>query len=391
MSKKSSKRIVRIIAKLNISGPAMQAILLTAELQKLDYECFLIAHIEPESNDSLAKLAEDYHIQTIDMPEFAYSNIWGAIRAFWRLVQLLKELHPDIVHTHNPRAGFLSRIAARVAGVPVVVHTLHEYPFRGYYTRFRTLIFVLMERIGAYFSDSIITLSQSLRKALVETYKITHKSRITVLPLGYDLQAFADTKRHDGRFRSQWGIPDDAPLIGIIGRLLPVKNHRLFLEMAAQIHDKIPKAYFVIVGDGTERAALVAYTQQLGMSDWVIFTGWQQAMESIYSDLDVLVNTSLNEGTPVPIIEALTAQCPVVASDVGGIADLLNNGELGMLVPANDCDALVQAIQATLHNTPDMAIAQATMLRRYSIQRLAQDLDSLYRGLLARKQAHKST
>ena len=385
MSEKQAKRIVRIVAKLNISGPAIQAVLLTAELQKLEYECLLLAHVDQESDDSLVTLAENYDIQPIEFPQFAYTNIFGAIIAFWRLIQLLKDLRPDIVHTHNPRAGFLGRIAARIAGVPVIVHTLHEYPFRGYYTRLRTLIFITMERIGAYFSDSIITLSQSLRQALVETYGITNTSRITVLPLGYDLQPFADTKRHLGTFRDSLHIPNDAPLIGIIGRLLPVKNHTLFLEMATQLQQDMPHAYFVIIGDGAEREALETYTKQLGINDRVIFTGWQQQMELIYSDLDILVNTSLNEGTPVPIIEALTAQCPVVATDVGGIGDLLNNGDLGTLVPSDDCDALTLAVHHTLETMPDMTIAQEIMLRRYGIKRLGQDLDSLYRGLLASK------
>src|SRR5690606_35439383 len=126
---------------------------------------------------------------------------------------------PDIVHTHNPRAGFLGRLAARLAGVPVIVHTLHEYPFRGYYRQLSTILFVYMERIGAYFSDSIITLSESLRKALVEDYGVTCKSRITVLPLGFDLQSFANMTRKQGDFRRVWGIAEDAPLIGIVGRL----------------------------------------------------------------------------------------------------------------------------------------------------------------------------
>lgn len=385
MSKLAPKRIMRIISQLNISGPALQSVLLTAELKKMGYDCILVGSQALEAEDSLDYIAKDYDITPVLIPEFRYRYPWGAILALWKLYQLMRELKPDIVHTHNPRAGFLGRFVARIAGVPVVVHTLHEYPFRGYYNRLSTIIFIYMERFGAYFSDSIITLSQSLRHALVETYRITRKSRITVLPLGFNLQSFAETDRHQGLFRQQWQIPDDAPLVGIIGRLLPVKNHRLFLESALTVQKSIPNVRFVIVGDGVEREALEHYAETLGLSQPVIFTGWQQQMEQIYSDLDLLVSSSLNEGTPVPIMEALSAGCPVVATNVGGLADLLDNGNLGELVPSKDGDALSKAVIETLNNPPNMVHAQETMLRRYGIQRLAEDLDGLYRGLWAKK------
>ncbi|MGJ3241260.1 MAG: glycosyltransferase [Anaerolineae bacterium] len=388
MSKPQPKRIVRIVSQLNISGPALQAILLTAELKTLGYDCMLVGGNPSDAGDDSGYMAHAYQVEPVIVPELEYRNPLGVLPAIWRLYHLLRDLKPDIVHTHNPRAGFIGRISARLAGVPVVVHTLHEYPFRGYYNRLSTIVFIYIERFGAHISDSIITLSQGLRQALVETYHITNKSRITVLPLGYDLGSFASTKRHQGQFRQAWAIPDDVPLIGIIGRLLPVKNHRLFLDAVAQLHPNLPEARFVIIGDGEEREPLEQYTQQLGIAHRVIFTGWQQQMEMIYSDLDVLVNSSLNEGTPVPIIEALAVQCPVVATDVGGVSDLLDGGALGALVPPDDCDALVQAIHDTLTTPPDMHTAQATMLRRYGIQRLAQDLDSLYRGLFAKKHSH---
>jgi glycosyltransferase involved in cell wall biosynthesis len=389
MSASQPRRILRIIHPLSISGPAFQALLLTSSLNQMGYESYLVTGQITDSPDTLHKILDTYAVEPLILPEFDYENPFAMLPALMRLVDIIREYQPDIVHTHNTRAGFLGRIAARIAGVPVTVHTMHEYPFRGYYNRLSTLLFIYMERIGAYYSDSIITLSESLRKALVDTYGITRKSRITVLPIGFDLDIFAQTKRKRGIFREEWLIAADAPLIGIIGRLLPVKNHALFLEAARQIHQALPDARFAIVGDGEERANLEALARQLGLSDAVIFTGWQQQMERIYSDLDVLVNSSWNEGTPVPIIEALAAACPVVGTAVGGIPDLLDRGTLGKLVPSGDADALSKAIMETLQSPPDMQQAQKTMLKRYSIERLAQDLDSLYRGLLAKKQHRK--
>lgn len=378
-------RILRIIHPLSISGPALQALLLTSHLNQMDYEGILVTGEKLDSAETMEQIVNAYGIQPVMLPELDYRNGTGIPAAIRRLETVIREYQPDIVHTHNTRAGFLGRIAARRAGVPVTVHTMHEYPFRGYYNRLSTILFIYMERIGAYFSDSIITLSESLRKALTDTYRVTRKSRITVLPLGFDLDIFAQTRRKTGIFRQAWDIDADAPLIGIIGRLLPVKNHALFLEAAQQVLQRLPDARFAIVGDGEERANLEAMVRELDLSEAVFFTGWQQQVEQIYSDLDVLVTSSLNEGTPVPIIEALAAACPVVATAVGGIPDLLDRGALGKLVPSGDVEALAQGIIETLQSPPDMQQAQETMFNRYAIERLAQDLDSLYRGLLTKK------
>ncbi len=381
-------RILRLIVRLNVAGPTLQAILLTDALQEQGYETYLACGGSPDEADSMLYVAREYDITPTFVPElFPYLNPLRNIEAFLAVRRLIREVQPDIVHTHTTTAGFLGRIAARMVGVPVVVHTLHTHPFKGYYNQARTNLFIIMERIGAYFSDSIITLSESLRRELVDKYHITSKNRITVLPLGFDLRSFAAIKRKQGSFREAWHIPADAPLVGIIGRLLPVKNHRLFLTAAAKVRAKIPEAQFVIVGDGEQRSDLQDVVRELGLTEAVIFTGWQQNVEQIYSDLDVLVTSSLNEGTPVPIIEAIASGCPVVATRVGGIPDLLERGRLGTLVESGDADALANAIVHTLQNPPDMTEAQQTMLQRYGIERLAQDLDSLYHGLLAKKKA----
>ena len=387
MNDSKPTRVMRIITHLHISGPALQAVLLTNRLNQLGYDGLIVAGKSQGEDDSLADIAKKYAVDILELPRLDRSvNPLVVWKGFWQLYRKIKEIKPDVVHTHTTTAGFLGRLAARVAGVPVVIHTMHFHPFRGYYNAFSTRAFILVERLGAYLSDSIITLSEGLRREIAETYHITSRKRINVLPIGFDLQIFADTKRHQQTFRQMWGIAEDAPLIGIIGRLLPVKNHGLFLEAAKLIHAQNPAARFVIVGDGDIRTDLEAKAKALGLDNVVIFTGWQHQMENIYSDLDVLVTSSLNEGTPIPIIEALSAGCPVVATEVGGIPELLDAGKWGKLVPSDDVKALSTAILETVNQPPDLTEAQKTMLRRYSIDRLAEDMDSLYRGLLTKKQ-----
>lgn len=379
-------RLMRLTTRLRISGPALQAVLLTARMRDYGYEtCLVAGHVPPAESDVLERAAA-YGVDPTILPILTRTvNPLAILPALWQMVRLMREYQPHIVHTHTTTAGFLGRVAARIAGVPVVVHTLHVYPFEGYYNRITTSIFIWLERIGAYLSDSIITLSEGLRRQLTEQYPITRKQRITILPLGLDLTPYTQMKRHRGGFRPAHNIPADVPLVGIIGQLIPVKNHTLFLEAAQRVRQKLPDAHFVIIGDGHLRPMLERRLRDLDLEGHVTFTSWIEDVAAAYSDMDVLVNSSHNEGTPLPLIEALAAGCPVVATHVGGIPDLLDGGRLGALVSPNDPQALSDAIVQTLQSDYDPQPARETMLNRYAVERLAQDLDSLYRGLLAKK------
>jgi glycosyltransferase involved in cell wall biosynthesis len=379
-------RILRIIARLNVGGPAIHVTLLTEKLAAPDYETTLACGtIEPGEGD-MAYFAEAHGVQPLFIPELGRSlNPLRDLTTIWKVYCLIRQLKPDVVHTHTAKAGFVGRVAAWLARVPVIVHTFHGHVFQGYFSWPKTRFFIFLERLTARMSDTIITLTDGLRRELAEDYHIARKGHITVLPLGLDLEPFANTPRKNGTFRAAWNIPADVPLIGIVGRLVPVKNHALFLEAAAQIKASLPAAHFSIIGDGETRATIEAQAQALGLHNSLTITGWQRDLAPIYSDLDALVISSLNEGTPVSVIEALSGACPVVTTAVGGLPDLLDHGALGKLTPPGDASALATAILDTLLNPPDAAEAQRLMLDRYGINRLVRDLDSLYRGLLAKK------
>lgn len=379
--------VFQLVHDLSISGASLHVTLLCRELSRMGYRVSLV-YSSGEHEADFRALAEKYAPERIVLPHLdARWNPAANANMVRHMADLLREQRPTIVHTHSLQLGLLMRIAARMSAVPVVVHTMHMHPFRGYYNRQQTLFFTIAERLGAYFSDSILTLSEDLRNELVERYHITQKNRINVLPLGYDLERFASQKRHAGAFRAAWDIPRGVPLIGAVGRLLPVKHLDLFLRMASIVLARHPDCHFVIVGGGPEEASLMAMATSLGIRDRVIFTGWFDEMPSVYADLDVLVNTSWNEGMPVPLIEALAAGCPVVATDVGGNPSLLDYGQIGRLVPSDDIEALTEAIFTILDTPPDPEAGRAAVLDRYDIKRLVIDLDSLYRGLLAKKRA----
>jgi len=379
-------RILRIIARLNVGGPAIHVSLLTARLGPPEFESVLVCgNVGPDEGD-MTYYAQALGVTPVLIPALGRElHPLRDLATLWALYRLIRRLRPDVVHTHTAKAGFVGRLAAWLAGVPVIVHTFHGHVLRGYFGPAKTRLFLLLERLTGRMADAIITLTGSLRDELADVYRVAPRDKFHVLGLGLELEPFAATPRRCGAFRAMWGLPPDAPLVGIVGRLAPIKNHALFLEAAARVREAVPAARFVIVGDGETRAEVEAQIARLGLAGAVTLTGWQRDLTPVYSDLDVLVISSNNEGTPVAVIEALAGGCPVVATAVGGVPALLEDGQFGALVPPEDPAALAGAIVATLRTPPDTRRAQAAMLERYSIDRLSRDLAGLYRELLARR------
>lgn len=381
-------KVFNIIARLNIGGAAVVVTLLTEKLSlpHYPYQSTLVSGLIEGEEGDMTYYAREHGVEPITLPEMGRSlHPVRDLVTIWKLYQLLRQHQPDVVHTHTAKAGFVGRWAAKLAGVPVIVHTFHGHTFHGYFGPNKTRFFITLEQITSRITDTIIALTQGLRRDLADQYHVTRKEHITVLPLGLDLEPFAQTQRKSGVFRQRWNIPQDAPLIGIVGRFVPVKNHALFLQAAALICQQIPDAHFVLVGDGELHDEIQAQIDELGLRDAVTLTGWQKEVTDAYADMDVFVITSVNEGTPVTVIEALATGCPVVTTAVGGLPDLLDGGRLGKLVPTEDAEAVAAGVIDTLNNPPDTSVAQHAMIDRYGIDRLVSDLDSLYRGLLARK------
>ncbi len=380
-------RVMRIIARLNIGGPAVHVALLTAGLNDDTFQSTLVTGvISPEEGD-MSYFARALGIEPVVIPTMQREiTPLADLRTLFALVRLIRRVRPDVVHTHTAKAGFIGRLAAFVARVPVIVHTFHGHVFEGYFGRVKTGAFIQLERAAARLSDAILTISDRLRDDLIRR-RIAPPERIRVIPLGLPLAGLADLDGLKGSLRREMGYSTDHRLVGMIGRLVPIKRHELFLAAARRVIDEVPQARFLIVGDGERRADLEAVTAQLGLTGVVRFTGWRTDLAPVYADLDAVVISSLNEGTPVSIIEAMAAGVPVVSTAVGGVPDLLREGELGRLVPPEDPAALAEAIVATLRSGPGPHIAEARRwaLQQYSAERLVSDMRRLYMELSAAK------
>lgn len=384
-------RVMRVIARLNIGGPAIHTILLTAGLDSTRFESTLVTGMEAPHEGNMLDLASQKGVQPLVIPQLGRDI--NPLRDWATLIKLLflfRDRRPHIVHTHTAKAGTVGRVAARLAGVPVVVHTFHGHVFHSYFGPRKTRLFINIERALARFSDRIITISPAQHQDIVHTYRIAPSERVVTIPLGLDLQPFCTARQtYRGQFRSTLGISSDVMLVGFVGRLTGVKDPSLFIEAASHVLGQLPETRFVFVGDGELRPDLEQQVDALGLTQHVVFAGWQVDMPAVYADLDLLALTSLNEGTPVTVIESLAAGTPVVATAVGGVPDVVVNHKTGMLVPSGDVEKVAQAILHLLR-APEQARAlaragQTDVLERFGLTRLVDDMESLYLALLEEK------
>jgi glycosyltransferase involved in cell wall biosynthesis len=303
-----------------------------------------------------------------------------------RICRLIRDFRPDIVETHTTKAGIVGRLAARLEGSPVVLHIYHGHVLDGhYYGAIKTGMARYAERMLARISDRLVAVSARVKDDLVK-YKVASAGHISIVEPGLDLAPMLRCRLDRGALRRELGLDPAVPLVGIVGRLTPVKNHRLFLDVAVALLAVRPDVHFVVVGDGELGPMIRALAQRLGVMKRVTFAGWRYDLPRIYADLDVLVSCSTSEGTPFTIIEAMAAGCPVVATRVGGVPDLLDDQATGLLVPSAHAEPLVAAILQLLSDR-DLArgLARAAAARaeaRFDPARLASDMDALYTELL---------
>ena len=384
-------RVLRLFSRLNIGGPAIHVILTTAGLDPERYDSLLVIGKESDREGNFLDLAKARQASYRIIPSFGRRiRPLRDLITLVKLFMLMRQRRPDIVHTHTAKAGALGRIAARLAGVPVVVHTFHGSVFAGYFGSLTSLFFQWVERVLALGTDAVVTVSQRVAEDL-EQRGIAPKEKIQVIPLGLEIDRFALVSRRRGELRRELGLAPDTPLVGSVGRLVPIKDLGTLLNAMVLVSKAYPKAVLLVAGDGDERDALEEEASRLGLGSSVHFLGFREDLERIYADLDLAVNCSLNEGTPVALIEAMAASVPVVATGVGGTPDLLEDGRLGRLVPPRDPQALAEAISHALSpegdRTEQAQLARQSVLRRFSLERLLGDLDQLYLRLLKAKDA----
>jgi len=385
-------KILRIITRLNIGGPAVHAVLLTKELENDSFESRLICGTVSKAEGDMHYLAEMNNVEPIYISSLRREmNIFRDTIAFFKILSYMWRYKPDIVHTHTAKAGTLGRIAAILLNIPVKIHTFHGHIFHGYFGKTRTDFFLKIERALARFTDVIIAISEGQKEEIVNAYKVTSPEKCLVIRLGFELDKFLNAESKKSIFRKTFKFLDSDILVGIVGRLTPIKNHRMFMDTADYIRknasgDLSDKIKFVIIGDGELKQELLAYMLFKKLREKLVFVGWIRDMSEAYRDLDVMTLTSINEGTPVSLIEAMACAKPVISVNVGGVKAAV--GDAGILVRKGDYEAMGKKVLELLESAEKRRElgkrGREFVKDRYSKERLVRELSELYRDLKRR-------
>ncbi|MBK8087391.1 MAG: glycosyltransferase [Chitinophagaceae bacterium] len=341
----SKPRLFIFLNRLAVGGPAINTLSVAAELSR-DFEILLVAGEPMRDEQSAEFLLEQYKGFTVKQIKSLRRTILPIqdIKSYYHIKKIIREFKPDIIHTHGAKPGVVGRLAGWRMNVPVIIHTFHGHVFHSYFSSFVSQRIVWIERMLAKISTAVIAINQTLNNELVNKYKIAAAEKVKLIRLGVETEKFTDAdgaKRQS--FRQEFSLSEDALVIGIIGRLVPVKQHSLFIEIAEQLIQSTNQPLrFFIVGNGPEKNKIeqlivqkkLIYTdtsEGFNGTAQFIFTSWRQDMDVVYAGLDIVMLTSLNEGTPVSIMEAMSSAKPVVSTNAGGVAELIDSGKTGFV------------------------------------------------------------
>ncbi|NNE98605.1 MAG: glycosyltransferase [Pyrinomonadaceae bacterium] len=403
-------KIVRIIARLNVGGPARHVVWLTEALQDEEFESILLTGRVPEGEEDMEYFAKAHGVKPIFIEEMSRELSLNDLFSLWKVYRLLLKEKPDVIHTHTAKAGTVGRTAGflykwftpkTLIGKPRrvrIFHTFHGHIFHSYYGNLKTKLFLFVERCLAKFAtDKIVVISEQQGKEINEEFGVGSAKQFEVIPLGIDLKPYDKSSLKRGILRKEIDVTTDEIVVGLVGRLTEVKNHELFLRAAAQYRDERkpdhPNLRFVIIGDGHLRMDLEEIAARLKLDRDVIFLGNRNDPDVFYAGLDIVALTSLNEGTPLSLIEAMANEKPVISTTVGGVVDLLGKRlkeesgisycERGLGVETGDASGLIRgllvlAADQKLRNGL-VREGKTFVQTNYSKERLLNDIRGLYR------------
>jgi len=406
MSELHRAKIVRIIARLNVGGPAKHVVWLTSGLA--DYQTVLVAGTVPPGEGDMGYFAEQAGVIPHFIPQMSREISLNDVTTIWKLYRLFVREKPELIHTHTAKAGTVGRVAGffyrwftpgLLIGRPrrcKFVHTYHGHIFHSYYGRWKTRAFIVIEKmLAALVTDRLIVVSEQQGTEICKEFGVGNPGQITVIPLGLDLEVFKGSSHRRSKFRQDLGVEDKTVLIGIVGRLTEIKNHQMFLEIVKRFRESDLPVRFVIIGDGSLRDSLENASRSLGLSDALIFAGERKDPEYFYPALDIVALTSHNEGTPLTLIEAMANERPVIATSVGGVVDLLGDvvedGSFricnrGIGVSPGDVNAFAAGLTRLVNNEElRKRLARRGfefVQQKYPKERLLTDIRKLYEELL---------
>lgn len=389
-------RILRIINRFNLGGPTYNAAYLTKYLPS-EYETMLLGGMKDETEDSSQFIVENLGIAPTILPEMHREiNFFKDVAAYQKIKKIIADFRPDIVHTHASKPGALGRWAAHKMGVPVIIHTFHGHVFHSYFSPTKTKFYKSLERQLASVSTRIIAISEKQKRELALEHEICPEDKIEVIPLGFDLHRFQhDIAKKREVFREEFSLNENDIAASIVGRLVPIKNHELFLDSIKWVKERLNRRIKgFIVGDGESRSYLENYCGEIGLSHSsdsdddvdIYFTSWVKNVDFVNAGSDIIALTSKNEGTPVSLIEAQAGNRAIVSTRVGGIEDVVIPNETALLSEPHNAEKFRENLLILAEDDEKRAQFGERGWRfvkdKFHYERLARDVAALYSRLL---------
>ena len=382
--------VMHIITRMDMGGSAQNTLLTCLGLDRNKYRVILVAGLSRESRMTATEVeavegslekARRQGVDIVRLPALVRRlhpfHDAVALLALWRMI---KKETPDIVHTHTSKAGILGRWAARLARTPVIIHTPHGHVFYGHFASFFSKLFLLSERITAPITHYLVALTRGERDDY-RALRLFSDDRMHIIHSGVDIAAFLETGGNCTALRRELGLPEGATVVGSVGWLLPVKNPEGLLEAMIPLLRSRPDLFLLYVGQGDLAPTLERKAVEAGVDGRVVLAGWRGDIPEVMRALDVFVLPSLNEGMGRVVVEAMASGKPVVAADVGGIPDMVRNGETGFLVDPRDPGAMRAAIEKLIDD-PTLRAAMGEKGRKaalpFSLPAMMYKIETLY-------------
>jgi glycosyltransferase involved in cell wall biosynthesis len=391
-------KIIHLITRLDKGGSAENTLLTVLGIDKKEYEVVLAkgptyeSRMSKEEHAAVIADLKEAQLKGVKIVNIRFllrriNPVYDLLALFSLYILLLKE-RPTIVHTHTSKAGLLGTLAAKMAGIPILIHTPHGHVFWGYFGPLKTKIFIFLERLTSKLTGKIVALTNREKEDYLR-FRIANEDRYIVIFSGVKLNKFKESLFGEKQnLKRELGIPENSSIVGTVGRLVPVKGPESLIKAAKHIISKYPDTFFIFSGYGYLRLELENKAFKMGIKENIIFLGWRDDATKIISAYDVFVLPSLNEGMGRVLVEAMALGRPIVASNIGGIPDLVTHGKNGFLVPPKNPEELAKYIQILLEDKEKrekMGLAGKEMALNFSVENMVEKIEELYGELLKGK------
>ncbi|MCB8951684.1 MAG: glycosyltransferase family 4 protein [Ardenticatenales bacterium] len=382
-------RVLHPITRLIIGG-AQENTMLTAAMLNHDptyrgrYAVDVVCGPQTGTEGSLIEETRSRGVPLTILPDLVRQiSLSHDTRAFFKLRRMMRQGHYDIVHTHSSKAGVLGRLAARSAGIPHIIHTVHGWSFHDQMSPAQLRLYVALEKLGAWAGHVMIVVSpHDIDKGLAQG--IGRRQDYVVIRSGVELDRFGHPQVSPEEMRARLGVPPTAPLVGSVTRLSPQKAPLHLVAAYAQTAAHCPQAWFVIVGDGPLRPDVEAALQTAGIADRTLLTGLRRDVPELMAAFDVFVLSSLWEGLPRVLPQAMATRLPIVATAADGSAEAIADGVNGYLVTRGDTAAMAERIAQLLADEAlrqRMGAAGQARAAEFGAARMVSQIDALYQQL----------